>query len=45
MSSRIVDRVLRRLVELLSAEFLKLIKDVDSFSYNGIISVSTDMCM
>ncbi len=40
MSSRIVERALCRLVELLSAEFLKLIREVENFSYQGIISVS-----
>ena len=41
VSSQIVPRVLCRLVELLSSEFLKLIKEVETFSYNGIVYVST----
>ncbi len=34
-----MERVLLRLVELLSAEFLKLITEVESFSFQGILYV------
>lgn len=40
VSSQIVTRVLNRLVELVSGEFLKKIREVEVFSYNGIIYVS-----
>jgi len=40
VSSEIVQRVMCRLVEQLSSEFLKQLREVESFSFNGIIYVS-----
>ena len=40
MSSDIVQRVMCCLVDRLSAEFLKQLREVDSFSFNGIVYVS-----
>ena len=40
VSEHIVPRVLQRLVELVSDEFLRYIKEVEVFGYNGILYVS-----
>lgn len=37
VSSLVVRRVLSRLVELLSVEMLRLLREVEAFSYNGIL--------
>ena len=40
VSEQIVARVLQRLVQLVSDEFLRYIGDVEEFGYNGILYVS-----
>ena len=41
VSEHIVPRVLCRLIELISDEFLNYIREVEVFGYNGILYVST----
>ena len=39
ISEQIVPRVLQRLIQLVSEEFLSYIREVEPFSYNGILYV------
>ena len=42
VSEQIVPRVLQRLIQLVSDEFLSYIKEVESFGYNGILYVGLE---
>ena len=42
VSEHIVPRVLQRLIQLVSDEFLSYIREVDAFGYNGILYVGLE---
>ena len=42
VSEQIVPRVLQRLIQLVSDEFLSYIREVEAFGYNGILYVGYD---